>query len=91
MTLQNLPLFSNSYLAACWKGEFQDFVDNHETELIDRLRHWANKDFQKETTAESTFVEIFFKRTWGYRASGEGPREKGYTCHHRSGEDGGKS
>ena len=53
MTLQNLPLFSNSYLAACWKGEFQDFVDNHETELIDRLRHWANKDFQKETTARA--------------------------------------
>ena len=85
MPQQNLPLFSNSYLAACWQGEFQDFVDNHEAELLDRLRHWSAKDFQKETTAESTFVEVFFKRIWGFRASGEGPREEGYTCRSQSG------
>ena len=82
----NLPLFSNNYLAGCWMGdEYRDFVEQYDREFLERLRHWVAKDIQKETTAESTFVEVFFKRTWGYRASGEGPRAEGYTCRAQSG------
>jgi hypothetical protein len=89
MPQQHLPLFSNSYLAACWRGEYQDYLDRFDSELLDRLRHWVSKDLQKETTAESTFVDVFFKRSWGFRASGEGPRDEGYTCRAQAGVAGG--
>src|SRR5262249_43180723 len=51
-----------------------------EAGLISRLRDWATKKPQKETTAEAAFVGVFFKETWGFRAAGEGPKGDGHTC-----------
>ncbi|WP_328987443.1 hypothetical protein [Thiorhodovibrio winogradskyi] len=47
--------------------------------LLDRLNNWADKDWQQETAAGSTFIDLFFKQTWGYCASGEGEKGSGYT------------
>src|SRR5258708_5210813 len=49
--------------------------------MIDRLDAWSNKAFQKETSAEIAFVNIFFEQTWGYTQSGKGHAPKGYTCY----------
>jgi hypothetical protein len=75
------PLFPEAFLATAWATDFAQFKGSkHETDLIARLKDWAAKKQQKETTAESAFVNIFFKQTWGYRAAGEGPKSDGYTC-----------
>lgn len=78
------PLFPDGYLAARWSSEYARFRgSSDEIALIQRLRYWADKKYQKETTAESAFLGVFFKQTWGYRAAGEGTHEDGYTCEPR--------
>lgn len=75
------PLFPDSFLASRWAPDFVAFKGSAaETELLARLREWANRKAQKETTAESAFLGAFFKQTWGYRAAGESAGEQGYTC-----------
>jgi hypothetical protein len=81
MPTLNQPLFSDSFLLSRWAGEYAQFRGSElDTALRERLEDWAGGKLQKETAAEGAFVEIFFKRTWGYRAAGEGERALGYTC-----------
>lgn len=73
-------LFTDAFLAARWGDDYARFRDSpQERDLLDRLRTWAAKRTQKETAAEGSFVSIFFKDTWGYLASGEGPAVEGYS------------
>ncbi|MCB1189396.1 MAG: N-6 DNA methylase [Leptospiraceae bacterium] len=75
------PLFAENYLLSSWDAGFHNFSENVDKELLKKFENWASKEFQKETAAESTFVDIFFKQIWGYTASGELNAEEGYTCH----------
>lgn len=80
MQEKHQPLFNTAYLRSVWAEEFKSFADSPEAEvLLARLNNWAVKDWQKETAAEGSFIDIFFKQTWGYHASGEGERDLGYT------------
>jgi len=81
MPTANQPLFPDSFLAARWAEEYARFRGSPaERQLLERLQTWASKRTQKETAAEGAFVGVFFKQTWGYRASGEGVANEGFTC-----------
>ncbi len=74
-------LFSEGFLLSVWNAEYQKYAASQDAQMLDLLRKWADKEFQKETEAESAFVNIFFKKIWGYAASGETEKQEGYTCH----------
>jgi len=77
-------LFDDSLLLAHWASEYEAFKGSETAaQLVARLKNWAAKDFQKETAAESSFIDTFFKKTWGYVGSGEGPAEAGFTVYPR--------
>ncbi len=74
------PLFTTAYLRSLWSAEYDAWRSTDTADvLLERLRNWAAKDWQKETSAEGTFVEQFFKKTWGYTGGGEEDSSKGYT------------
>jgi len=81
MTTTYQTLLSNAFLRSELDNEFQSFRGSGaESELLDRLTKWANKAFQKETSAEAAFVGVFFEHTWGYTQSGKTAACEGYTC-----------
>jgi hypothetical protein len=75
-------LFSDAYLRAALDKDFQAFRHSAtESDLIARLTQWTEKDFQKETSAEIAFVNVFFEETWGYTQSGKRRAAHAYTCY----------
>ncbi|HQP37490.1 MAG TPA: Eco57I restriction-modification methylase domain-containing protein, partial [Polyangiaceae bacterium] len=76
------PLFATAYLRSLWGEDYARFRGSEaEAQLLERLRAWAAKQRQMETVAEAGFVDVFFKQTWGYRASGQGAPGEGYSLH----------
>ena len=74
------PLFNSVYLRSVWANDYEKFKNSLEAQnLLARLKNWATKDWQKETASESAFIDVFFKQTWGYFASGEKDKEEGFT------------
>lgn len=66
------PILSRSYLRSVWADDFELYCDSDEEEVLHaRLRQWADRDVQKETSAESAFEQLFFQEMWGYRQSGQ--------------------
>ncbi|MBM3553479.1 MAG: restriction endonuclease subunit M [Alphaproteobacteria bacterium] len=75
-------LLSDAYLRAVLDKEFQAFRDSPEEQaLVTRLEKWAKKAFQKETSSEAAFINVFFEETWGFTQSGKSHDEAGYTCY----------
>jgi hypothetical protein len=82
MTVTYQTLFSDAFLRAIFDKEFLAFRDGTtDKALIERLDAWSKKDFQKETSAEIAFVNLFFEQSWGYTHSGKGHAVTGYTCY----------
>ena len=78
------PLLGSAYLRSVWADDYAAFRESQEAKaLVKRINHWAAKHRQKETTAESTLIDVFFKETWGYSASGQRSRDQGYTLQPR--------
>lgn len=81
MTKTYQPLFTDSFLLASWGAEYKAYIESGADDvLLTRLKHWSEKEFQRETKAEQAFVQIFFGDTWGYTVSGLNPLKDGYTC-----------
>lgn len=81
MTKTYQPLFADSFLLATWGADYQAYIDaGTDDVLLTRLKHWSEKEFQKETKAEQAFTQIFFADTWGYTLSGLNALKDGYTC-----------
>lgn len=75
-------LLSDAFLRAVFDKEFSEFRDSPEEHaLVKRLEKWASKSFQKETSAEAAFLNIFFEETWGYTPSGKAESGEGFTCY----------
>jgi WD40 repeat protein len=72
MSTDYQPLFASSFLRGHWQNEFERYRQERDEELLACLTNWANKRFQKETSAEGTFVDVFFKQLWGFVAAGDG-------------------
>ena len=75
------PLFSEAYLWSIWQRDFQSYVDTYDKDVLKTLSNWSEKEFQKETAAEGSFVSVFFKKLWNYKASGESSSGEGYSCY----------
>ena len=75
-------LLSHSYLRAVYDTEFRQFQNSPaEAALIERLLKWSKKTFQKETSSEAAFINVFFEETWGYVPSGKSHAGHGYTVY----------
>lgn len=73
---------SKTFLRSVWAHEYETFKDSSdENELIDRLRRWAARGAQKETTAQAALMEEFFRVTWGYVQAGQVGGETSYTLY----------
>lgn len=82
MTATYQTLLADNYLRAVFDKEFRTFKGSAaEKELITRLEKWSKKQFQKETSAEAAFINVFFEETWGYVPSGKTHGGHGYSCY----------
>jgi hypothetical protein len=82
MASDHQSLFADSYLRAEFGSELETFQGSEEEQaLLVRLRHWASRELQNETSAQNAFIDRFFKQVWGYVAAGERDAEQGYTCY----------
>src|ERR1700730_15048524 len=60
---------SKSFLRSHWDLEYRARHDSeNEKALDDRLALWAERTDLKETSAESAFIDVFFRETWGRAA-----------------------
>jgi type I restriction-modification system DNA methylase subunit len=68
---RHIPLLSRSFLKSVWNSEFENYKkSNADAILLSRLNSWSERQFQKETSAESGFEQRFFQEIWGYVQSG---------------------
>jgi hypothetical protein len=82
MASDHQSLFAESYLRAEFGSELEMFQNSEEERaLLVRLRHWASRELQNETSAQNAFIDRFFKQVWGYVGAGERDVEQGYTCY----------
>jgi methylase of polypeptide subunit release factors len=80
MTATYQSLISNAFLRSVFDKDFQAFRNSpSELALIARLKKWGAKEFQKETSAEIAFTNVFFEETWGYIQSGKAIAADGYS------------
>lgn len=78
----NNSFISRSFLRSVWAHEYESFRDSlEESELLGRLKRWAARDFQKETSAQAALLEEFFRATWGYVQAGQLGGEKTYSLY----------
>lgn len=76
----NNPFLTPTFLKSEWDAQYTAFRDSpEEAALVDRLRHWAARTDLGETSAEAAFIDVFFRDTWGYILSGQGPATSGFT------------
>lgn len=79
--MQN-SFISKSFLRSIWAHEYETFKDSpEETELLERLKRWAARGTQKETTAQSALLQEFFGATWGYVQAGQAGGEQNYSLY----------
>lgn len=79
--IQN-SFISKSFLRSVWAHEYETFKDSpEETELFERLKRWAARGTQKETTAQSALLQEFFGATWGYVQAGQAGGEQNYSLY----------
>jgi len=65
------PLFSTAFLRGRYANEYAEFRDSvAEQQLFTKLERWAARQQQKESSAQGTFVGVFFRDTWGYVPDG---------------------
>src|ERR1700724_3557990 len=63
---------SKSFLRSHWDLEYRARRDSEtEKALNDRLALWAKRTDLKETSAESAFIDVFFRETRGYVQTGQ--------------------
>lgn len=79
--IQN-SFISKSFLRSVWAHEYETFKDSpQEAELLERLKRWAARGVQKETTAQSALLHEFFSATWGYVQAGQVGGEQNYSLY----------
>lgn len=72
MAFEHNSFISKPFLRSLWALDYEAYKDTaQETELINMLRAWAKRSDLKETSAESAFIDSFFKTLWGYMQTGQ--------------------
>ena len=73
---------SKSFLRSHWDLEYRAWHNSeNEKALDDRLALWAKRTDLKETSAESAFIDVFFRETWGYVQTGQWGSETGFSLY----------
>lgn len=73
---------SKSFLRSVWAHEYESFKDSDaENALFERLKRWANRPVQKETTAQSALLSEFFVATWNYVQAGLEGADESYSLY----------
>jgi hypothetical protein len=91
----HVAFVSKSFLRSHWDLEYRAWRDSdNEKALNDRLALWAKRTDLKETSAESAFIDVFFRETWGYVQTGKRGSETGFSLYpkfaiHAAGANGG--
>jgi hypothetical protein len=68
----HVAFVSKSFLRLHWDLEYRAQRDSEtEKALVDRLALWTKRTDLKETSAESAFIDVFFRETWGYVQTGQ--------------------
>ncbi len=81
MELEPISFISKPFLRSLWTLEYEAFKDSEtEQRIIKALKNWSERKDQKETSAESAFIDVFFKGLWGYNQSGQGS-EKAFSLY----------
>ena len=62
---------SKNFLRSHWDLEYRAWLGSEqESALNARLALWIGRTDLKETSAESAFIDVFFRDTWGYVQTG---------------------
>jgi Eco57I restriction-modification methylase len=78
----HVAFVSKSFLRSHWDLEYRAWRDSdNEKALNDRLALWAKRTDLKETSAESAFIDVFFRETWGYVQTGQRGSETGFSLY----------
>jgi hypothetical protein len=73
---------SKSFLRSHWDLEYRAWQDSDNEKALDvRLALWAKRTDLKETSAESAFIDVFFRETWGYVQTGQRGSETGFSLY----------
>ena len=60
------------FLRSLWALDYEAYKDTEqEQDLLKLLKDWSKRSDLKETSAESAFIDTFFKTLWGYKQSGQ--------------------
>ncbi len=87
---------SKTFLRSHWDIEFKAWIASGEdARLLDLLKRWHARADLKETSAESAFLDVFFRDLWGYQQTGQVGAENGFTLYPKfaisgAGANGGK-
>lgn len=72
MAFEHNSFINKPFLHSLWARDYEAYKDtDQERELEKLLRAWAKRSDLKETSAESAFIDTFFKTLWGYKQSGQ--------------------
>ncbi|HEV7909515.1 MAG TPA: hypothetical protein VGP28_00105 [Methylocella sp.] len=75
---------SKSFLRSHWDLEYRVWQDSDNEKALDvRLALWAKRTDLNETSAESAFIDVFFRETWGYVQTGQRGSETGFSLYPR--------
>src|ERR1700730_7735847 len=88
---------SKNFLRSHWDLEYRAWLGSEqESALNARLSLWIGRTDLKETSAESAFIDVFFRDPWGYIQTGQHGSAAGFTAYPKfsipgSGARGGKA
>jgi hypothetical protein len=72
MAFEHNTFISKSFLRSLWALDYEAYKNSEqEQNLKSLLQSWSKRSDLKETSAESAFIETFFKTLWGYTQSGQ--------------------
>jgi hypothetical protein len=62
---------SKAFLLSVWALEFEAFKGSAEEAALEaRLQRWSARKPLRESSAEASFIQEFFRDTWGYEQTG---------------------
>ncbi|MDQ6701983.1 MAG: hypothetical protein M3Z96_02170 [Pseudomonadota bacterium] len=78
----HVAFVSKSLLRSHWDLEYRAGHDSENEKALDaRLALWAKRTDLKETSAESAFIDVFFRETWGYVQIGQRGSDTGFSLY----------
>jgi hypothetical protein len=66
---------TRAFLRAEFELDYRAYTEQHDSQLLKRLRDWDERLRLSETQAEGAFTQTFFVDTWGYGEAGRVPAE----------------